>query len=86
MALFGVNPWTLMAWMGHKSITTTMQYVHVAGNHARPLPEAVLKAAECERDPDRRIVAMLGARAETCELFVSARLPERQPAEIKGKD
>ena len=61
-ALFGVNPWRLMAWMGHKRIDETMRYVHVAGDHMRPLPPNVLKAAQNEDDPDKRIVLMLGAR------------------------
>jgi integrase len=29
-ALFGVNPWRLQSWMGHKRIDETMIYVHVA--------------------------------------------------------
>lgn len=61
-AMFGVNPWSLMRWMGHKSITTTMKYVHLAGDHMRPLPEEVITAAQGEADPDRRIVLMLSAR------------------------
>ena len=61
-AMFGVNPWRLMAWMGHKSVSTTMKYVHVADSHMRPLPGEVLAKQE-ELDPDRRIIAMLGARA-----------------------
>jgi hypothetical protein len=28
--LFGVNPWKLMLWMGHKRIDETMLYVHFA--------------------------------------------------------
>ena len=32
-ALFGVNPWRLQSWMGHKRIDETMIYVHVAENH-----------------------------------------------------
>ena len=27
-ALFGVNPWKLQAWLGHKRIEGTMRYVH----------------------------------------------------------
>ena len=61
-AMFGVNPWKLMAWMGHKSITETLRYVHVAESHMRPIPEEVLEAAAGESDPDRRIIRMLGAR------------------------
>ena len=30
-AMFGVNPWKLMLWMGHKRIDETMLYVHFAG-------------------------------------------------------
>ena len=62
-ALLGVNPWRLMGWMGHKEITTTLRYVHVAEDHTRPLPEKVVEAGRAENDPDRRIVLMLGARA-----------------------
>ena len=32
-ALFGVNPWRLQAWLGHKRIDETMLYVHVAEAH-----------------------------------------------------
>ena len=62
-ALFGVNPWRLQAWMGHKRIDETMLYVHVAENHRRDLPDVVLVAGANEHDPDRRILKMLGARA-----------------------
>ncbi len=61
-ALFGVNPWVLMAWMGHKRIDETMLYVQFAGAHARPIPEGVVSASKDETDPTRRILAMLGAR------------------------
>jgi integrase len=43
-AMFGVNPWKLMLWMGHKRIDETMLYVHFAEAHLRPLPEPVLGA------------------------------------------
>lgn len=62
-ALLGVNPWRLQAWMGHKRIDETMLYVHVAGNHLRPLPPELHAAAGRELDPDRRIIRMLGARS-----------------------
>lgn len=62
-ALFGVNPWRLQTWLGHKRIDETMLYVHVAEAHAREWPEPVQEAACREIDPDKRIVAMLGARA-----------------------
>ena len=61
-ALFGVNPWRLQSWMGHKRIDETMIYVHVAETHRREIPEPVLEAGNAERDPDRRILAMLSAR------------------------
>jgi integrase len=64
-ALFGVNPWRLQAWLGHKRIDETMLYVHVAEAHPRELPEHVQQAACTETDPDRRILAMLGARGKT---------------------
>jgi hypothetical protein len=59
-ALFGVNPWRLQAWMGHKRIDETMLYVHVAEAHHRELPEVVRLAAMNESDPDTRILKMLG--------------------------
>ncbi len=61
-ALFGVNPWRLQTWMGHKRIDETMLYVHVAATHARPIPEAIVAAGARESEPDRRVIAMLGAR------------------------
>ena len=55
-AIFGVNPWRLMTWMGHKRIDETMRYVHVASAHMRDLPKELLDAASAssEHDPDRR--------------------------------
>jgi integrase len=61
-AQFGVNPWRLQAWMGHKRIDETMLYVHVAENHRRPTPPEVIAAGAAELDPDRRILAMLSSR------------------------
>jgi len=61
-AMFGVNPWKLMLWMGHKRIDETMLYVHFAEAHMRPVPETILAAGRGNDDPDRRIVAMLSAR------------------------
>ncbi|HTR54297.1 MAG TPA: site-specific integrase [Kofleriaceae bacterium] len=63
-ALFGVNPWRLQTWLGHKRIDETMLYVHVAEAHAREWPEPVHEAAQSEIDPDKRILAMLGARGK----------------------
>ena len=61
-ALFGVNPWRLQAWLGHKRIDETMLYVHVAEAHHRELPELVREKARGIDDPDQRVLAMLGAR------------------------
>ena len=61
-AMFGVNPWRLQAWLGHKRIDETMLYVHVAENHRRDIPESIVAAGCNEVDPDRRILKMLGAR------------------------
>jgi integrase len=63
-ALFGVNPWRLQAWMGHKRIDETMLYVHVAEAHPRELPEVIHQAGIQFVDPDRRVIAMLGARGK----------------------
>ena len=63
-ALFGVNPWRLQTWLGHKRIDETMLYVHVAEAHRRDLPEPVRLAGSRELDPDARIIAMLGARGK----------------------
>jgi integrase len=61
-ALFGVSPWRLQSWMGHKRIEETMLYVRLADDHARELPAEILDAAIGEVDPDARIIRMLGAR------------------------
>lgn len=61
-ALFGVNPWRLQAWLGHKRIDETMRYVHVAESHPRPIPASILASGAAETDPDRRILAMLSVR------------------------
>jgi hypothetical protein len=61
-ALFGVNPWRLQAWLGHKRIDETMRYVHVAEAHQRELPQVVCEAGNGVADPDKRVLAMLGAR------------------------
>lgn len=61
-AMFGVNPWKLMQWMGHKRVDETMLYVHFAEAHLRPHPEPVLKAQRGHDDPDQKIIAMLDAR------------------------
>lgn len=61
-ATFGVNPWRLMTWMGHKRVDETMLYVHVAEQHRRAIPETVLVSGAREMVPDQRILSMLGAR------------------------
>jgi len=48
--------------MGHRAVTTTMGYVHVASSYMQPLAPEILAAGSREQDPDRRVVAMLGAR------------------------
>src|SRR5262249_32669716 len=50
-AMFGVNPWKLMTWMGHKRIDETMLYVNFAGNHLRQLPREIITAPGTELDP-----------------------------------
>lgn len=62
-ALFGVNPWRLQAWMGHKRIDETMLYVHVNGGHAHAVPEPLRRRGRRIGDPDARVLAMLGARS-----------------------
>ncbi len=71
-ALFGVNPWRLQTWMGHKRIDETMLYVHVAEAHAREFPECVQEAAVGEPNPDARILKMLGARGKAVAKAVIA--------------
>ena len=61
-ARFGVNPWQLMEWMGHKRIDETMGYVHIAERH-RSIPPELVSAGMKEADPTARILAMLSARA-----------------------
>jgi hypothetical protein len=61
-ALFGVNPWRLMTWLGHKRMDETLRYVHVADDHRREPPREVVEAAAGEFDLDRRILKQLGAR------------------------
>lgn len=61
-AMFGVNPWSLQSWLGHKRIEETMIYVSYANAHRTPIPADVLAAGTGEIDPDRRVLKMLGAR------------------------
>ena len=71
-ALFGVNPWRLQAWLGHKRVDETMLHVHVAEAHPRELPEVVREKARGIDDPDQRVLAMLGARGSV------------EPTEVRG--
>src|SRR5262249_11715998 len=64
-ALFGVNPWVLMGWMGHKRIDETMLYVNVANAHMRPTPPEILAATAHLTDPNARVLAMLGLRGKS---------------------
>lgn len=62
-ALLGANPWRLQGWLGHKSINTTMVYVHLAGEvGSHVVPKVLFEAAGDEVDPDRRVILALGAR------------------------
>jgi integrase len=63
-AMFGVNPWKLMTWMGHKRIDETMLYVNFAQAHLRPLPEPLLIAQRAQDDPDKKVISMLATRAK----------------------
>ena len=62
-ARFGVNPWQLMEWMGHKRIDETMGYVHIAERH-RSIPAELVAAGMKEIDPTDRVLKMLEARAK----------------------
>lgn len=50
----------------------TMLYVHVAENHRRDTPDCILDAANGEHDPDRRVLAMIGARGSVVAAAVIA--------------
>ncbi len=54
-----------MMWLGHKRIDETMLYVDLANLKPRPIPESILAAGAEEKDPDRRVILMLGARANS---------------------
>ncbi len=62
--MFGVNPWTLNGWLGHKAMEETMRYVHVADHHHRNIPTVVERAGGGISDVTARVVAMLSARGE----------------------
>jgi integrase len=71
-AMFGVSPWTLRTWLGHKTVVQTEHYAHVASAHARQIPDSILAAGAAETDPTRRVLAMLGARRAVAECQQSA--------------
>jgi len=86
-ALFGVNPWSLQTWLGHKRIDETMLYVHVAQHHGREVPAPVRAAAEGVIDADGRVLAMLGGRSgvETKPLAIAADVPTRTRSYSPGR-
>ncbi len=63
-ATFGINPWTLNAWLGHKAMEETMRYVHVARHHRREVPAVISRAADGARDEEGKVLATLSARGE----------------------
>jgi len=63
LALLGVNPFRLQAWMGHARMEGTLLYVHLAQAHPRPLPERMAEAGARELDPELRAFRVFGARA-----------------------
>ncbi|HLL23855.1 MAG TPA: site-specific integrase [Kofleriaceae bacterium] len=67
-ARFGVNPWQLMEWMGHKRIDETMGYVHIAERH-RSIPAELVSEGMKETDPTDRVLKMLAARAKFAAKF-----------------
>jgi integrase len=87
-AMFGVNPWKLMQWMGHKRVDETMLYVHFAEAHMRPHPEPVLQAQRGHDDPDQKIIAMLDAR-RLCEprgkAVAKPKAPTAENAEVLSR-
>ncbi|TMQ02567.1 MAG: hypothetical protein E6J91_51250 [Deltaproteobacteria bacterium] len=52
--MFGVNPWKLMTWMGHKRIDETMLYVHFAEAHLRRSRSRSWTCSEPKMTPTRR--------------------------------
>jgi integrase len=68
-ARFGVNPWQLMEWMGHKRIDETMGYVHVVERKPRPIPSELVAIGMKENDPTQRVLKQLAARAKKMTNF-----------------
>jgi integrase len=62
LALIGVNPLRLQAWLGHSDMGMTLRYCHHAENHAWPIPDEVLTAGADVIDPSKRVIVQLGAR------------------------
>jgi hypothetical protein len=60
--MFGVNPWKLMLWMGHKRIDETMLYVHFAESHMRPLRRRSSRRGAETTTRIGRVIAMMSAR------------------------
>jgi integrase len=85
-AMFGVNPWRLQTWLGHKRIDETMLYVHVAEHHARETPDVIKDAGAIPAEPDARVIAMLGARSKvaTLPLAIPAHVPTRTRIPRRG--
>ncbi|MBX3155533.1 MAG: tyrosine-type recombinase/integrase [Deltaproteobacteria bacterium] len=85
-ALFGVNPWRLQSWMGHKRIDETMIY-DVAETHRREIPEAVLEGAT--RSATRTAVCSRcsAPAAQTWRKTKPAktRVQRSSPVEIRGR-
>jgi hypothetical protein len=81
-AQFGVNPWRLMIWMGHKRIDMTIRYVHMAEVHMREVP-AELREAAADPTPDRRIIRMLSARILVPPIALDT-TPEAAPTEFNS--
>ncbi len=61
-ALLGVNPLRLQHWLGHSTLNMTLRYIHFAEAHAWPIADEVLTAGAEVLNPDRRLMAQLGAR------------------------
>lgn len=80
-AMFGVNPWSLQSWMGHKRIEETMIYVNYANAHRTPIPPEVVTAVTGELDPDRRVLGMLGARSRLVPVSRGTVVAQKRRAE-----
>ena len=69
-----------MTWMGHERIEETRRYVHVAEAHAHATPPEMLRAAEVVHDPDKRVLARLGAGAKVALQVAGAEVAAAVPA------